>query len=79
MKYFYNIDYAMVGRQGFGGNGDIYIESPSPLKAHEISALRKEILKNAQADWNKNPMNRMTRECPIQSIAILNIFEEVRA
>jgi hypothetical protein len=77
MAYNYNIDYLLIGNQGFCGNGSKYLELSARLTARDIDELRSRILAGAQTDWSKNPMNRMTRECPINSVAILNIFEEV--
>lgn len=79
MKYTYAVDYALVSNQGFSGNGDICFERSTKLTARDINELRSRILAGAHADWNKNPVNQMMRECPIRSIAILNIFEDVSA
>ena len=77
MAYNYNIDYLLIGNQGFCGNGSKYLELSVRLTARDIDKLRSRILADAQSDCNKNPINRMTRGCPINAVAILNIFEEV--
>ena len=79
MIYKYNVDYLLIGYEGFCGNGSKYIELSSRLSARDVDELRSRILASAQSDWSKNPMNRMTRGCPINSVAILHIFEEVVA